>query len=78
MAPKSGSNWGAIIGILVIVALLALGGAYFFYTEREMAQTPAANTEAQNPTSDQSIQNDLNATGSADASADVENLNNSL
>ena len=81
VAPKSGSNWGAIIGILIIVILLAAGGAYFFYLQQQTpAQAPVDNSQAatQSTTSDVSIQNDLNTTGNADASADVENLNNSL
>ncbi len=76
-------TWGAVIGIIIIVILLAAGGAYFFYMQQQIASEPATNdtasqAAANNPNSEDAIQNDLNATANTSASGDVDTLNNSL
>ncbi len=46
MEPSSGGqNWSAVIGIIIIVLVLVLGGAYFLLTQDDTA-SPAPDVGA--------------------------------
>ncbi|MSR70727.1 hypothetical protein EXS62_01670 [Candidatus Kaiserbacteria bacterium] len=85
-APQN-SSWGPTIGITMVVLLLAIGGAYFFYTQAqeakqnaEQAQLQAAQESQQttpaNP--EDSLQSELDASATGSAQGDVDALGNSL
>lgn len=57
--PQQGGSMGSLIGIIVIIAIIILGGIYFW----------GKKNSAQNPTDTQSIENDLN---SIDISTDAD------
>jgi len=44
---NNGQSWGAVIGILIIVAVILFGGVYFFFKQNPQA-LPAPATGAGN------------------------------
>ena len=44
---NNGQSWGAVIGILIIIAVILFGGVYFFFKQNPQTQ-PAPATGAGN------------------------------
>lgn len=41
-APRSEDSIGPVVGVIIVVLVLALGGAYMFYTEQQRVNDEAA------------------------------------
>ncbi len=66
-APKQGSYRAVIIVILII----ALGGAYFWYSRSNIGAKAEKQTKNYETMSDEELQRELDASGEVDISADM-------
>ena len=74
---STGINWGVVLGAAIAATLVA-GGTYYLLTRGTYPVAPQQTGAAQGDNSVESIESDLNASGSADSSADLNSLNQSL
>ncbi len=74
MEPEKKSN-GALVGLIIIVIILVLGGAYLWFTKSKMTTNEEVNSRTTSPVTTQdssaldALQNDLNI---SDTNIDVD------
>ena len=73
-APKQGN--GSSLAIIIILLIIALGGAYFWYYRNAGLNSANSPSPAKESVADDSatLDNELNAAGNVDLSADMNNL----
>jgi len=59
------SSWGPVIGLVIILALIIIGGLYFLMQDQNVPENPEANNSEQDL-------NDLRSQSSSDSLAEIE------
>ncbi|MBX4200070.1 TrbC/VirB2 family protein [Candidatus Parcubacteria bacterium] len=73
-APHHESSWGPIAATVIILAVIILGGLYFWGQRNSTAPTPDSNSSSVNqssPLNSTSIQTDLNNTDTNNLDAEI-------
>ena len=71
------SSWGPIIGIIVIIAIVVLGGIYFWGKNQEQS-APQDTMMETSQTSDASLEAELSTSGIEDVDAELSAIDQEL